>query len=164
MSGRWNTIAPVTGIVAVALIVAAFIVGGEPPDVDAPAGEVVSYYAENEDETGIGSVLLALGAAFFGFFIAVLFGRLRRATTQSQALLAGVLVGGTIVSAGMLMFAGIGLTLADVGDDLEPPAVQALHALSEDFFFPVAGGTVVFPGAWPWQSSGPGACRGGWDG
>ncbi len=144
MSGRWNSIAPVTGVVAIALIVAAFIVGGEPPDADAPANEVVSYYVENEDETGIGSLLLALGAAFFAFFTAVLFGRLRRAATQSHALLAGVLVGGTLVTTGLLIFAGIGLTLSDVGDNLEAPAVQALHALSEDFFFPVAGGTVVF--------------------
>jgi hypothetical protein len=144
MSGRWGSIAPVTGIVAVVFMVVAFIVAGDPPDADAPVGEVVTFYVENEDETGIGSLLLALGGAFFAFFTAVLFGRLRRAATQSYALLAGVLVGGTLVSAGILIFAGIGLTLSDVGDNLEAPAVQALHALNLDFFFPAAGGTVVF--------------------
>jgi hypothetical protein len=144
MSGRWGSIAPVTGIVAVVFMVVAFIVGGDPPDADAPIGEVVTYYVDNEDEVGISSLLLALGGAFFAFFTAVLFGRLRRAATQSYALLAGVLVGGTLVSAGILIFAGIGLTLSDVGDNLEDSAVQALHALNLDFFFPVAGGTVVF--------------------
>jgi hypothetical protein len=133
----------VTGIVAVALSVAAFIVSGDPPDADAPLEEVVSFYVDNEDETGVGSLLLALGGAFFAFFTTVLFGRLRRAADQSYALLAGVLVGGTLLSTGMLIFAGIGLTLSDVGDNLEAPAVQALHALNLDFFFPAAGGTVV---------------------
>ncbi len=139
----WNRIAPVTGIVSIALIIAAFIIGGEPPDADAPAREVVSYYAENDTDTEVGSLLLALGAALFLFFIVTLAGWLRRAEARVSALSMGVLAGGALVSVGMLIFAGIGLTLGDVGADLDPPATQALHALSEDFFFPVAGGTVV---------------------
>lgn len=143
MSGRWGRLAPVTAIVSVALIVAAFIVGGEPPDADAPVAEVVSYYEANDTDVGVGSVLLALGAAFFAFFAAMLVGKLGRAEAQSYALPAGVLAGGVLVSTGILIFAGIGFTLADLADDLEPAAVQALHALSEDMFLPVAAGTVV---------------------
>ena len=143
MSGRWERIAPVTGILAIALIVAAFIVGGETPDADGPVGEIVSYYESHETDVGVASLLLALGGTFFAFFTAVLFDRLRRSEGQGSALPAGLLVGGALMSVGILIFAGLGLTLSDLGGDLEPAAVQALNALSEDLFFPVAGGTVV---------------------
>ena len=143
MSGRWSSIAPVTGIVSIVLIVVAFIVGGEAPDADAPAGELVSYYESHDTDVGVASVLLAVGASFFAFFTAVLAGRLRRAEGQGYALPAGALAGGALLAMGMLIFAGLGFTLSDVGGDLEPEAVQAVHALSEDLFFPVAGGTVV---------------------
>jgi hypothetical protein len=142
MAGRWDRLAPVTGIVAVVLSVVAFIVGGETPDADASAREAVSYYTSNDTEIGIASTLLALGAAFYAFFVAVLVGRLRRAG-QADALSAGTLIGGALMTTGMLIFAGIGLTLSDVGGDLDPAAVQTLNALNSDFFFPVAGGTVV---------------------
>lgn len=143
MSAGWDKRAPIVGIVAIVLIVAAFIVGGEPPSADDPIGEVVSYYKENDTETGVGSLLLALGASFFVFFIAVLTGALRRPDRPGSALPAGVLAGGIITSTGMLIFAGLGLTLSDLSDDLEPAAVQAIHGLNENLWFPVAGGTVV---------------------
>jgi hypothetical protein len=143
MSSRWQRIAPVTGILAIALIVVAFIVGGEPPDADASGREVVSYYADNDSDTEVASLLLALGAAFFVFFIVTVAATLRRAEARVSALSIGVIAGGIMMAIGMLIFAGIGLTLGDVGGELEPAAAQALNALSEDLFFPVAGGTVV---------------------
>lgn len=146
MRGRWETVAPVTGIVAIALIIVAVVVGGETPDADAPSREVVSYYAENDSETEAASLLLALGAAFFVFFFVALVGRLRRAEEKPSALSSGVLAGAVLVSLGMLIFAGIGTTLGDVGADLDPPATQALNALSQDFYFPIGAGTIVL--AW----------------
>jgi hypothetical protein len=143
MSAGWDKRAPIVGIVAIVLIVAAFIVGGEPPGADDPVGEVVSYYEENDTEVGVASLLLALGAAFFAFFTAVLAGALRRPDVPGSALPLSVLAGGVMLSIGMLIFAGLGLTLSDLSGDLEPAAVQAIHALSEDLWFPVAGGTVV---------------------
>src|SRR5687768_12691150 len=115
MRGRWETVAPVTGIVAIALIIVAVAVGGETPDADAPSREVVSYYAENDSETEIASLLLALGSASFVFFFVTLVGRLRRAEVKPSALSSGVLAGAVLVSLGMLIFAGIGTTLGDVG-------------------------------------------------
>ncbi len=143
MPGRWDRIAPVTGLVAIVLAILAFIVGGETPDADASAREAVAFYTDNETETGVGSLLLALSAAFYAFFVAALVGRLRRLGAQGDALSGGTLIGGVLVATGMLIFAGIGLTLSDVGGDLEPAAVQALNALNSDFWFPVAAGTVV---------------------
>ncbi len=142
MAGRWDRFAPATGIVAIALLIAAFLVAGETPDADASASEAVAYYASNDTDIGIASTLLAVGAAFFAFFVAVLVGRLRRAG-QRDSLSAGTLIGGSVMTVGILIFAGIGLTLSDVGGDLDPAAVQTLNALNSDFFFPVAGGTVV---------------------
>jgi hypothetical protein len=140
----WERIAPGIGLVAIALIVAAFIVGGDPPDADAPGAEVVSFYESDDTEVGVGSTLLALGAAAFVLFTVLLATRLRAAAGRVSATANGTLVGGALMGVGMLIFAGIGLTLSDVGGDLEPAATQALNALSEDMFFPVAGGTVVF--------------------
>ena len=144
MRGRWERLAPVTGVVAVVLIAVSFIVGGDPPDVDSRVTEIVSYYEENETDIGVASLLLALGAVLIVFFTTVLAGALRRPGERGFSLTSGVLAGGVMMAVGMLIFAGIGLTLSDVAADLEPGAAQALNALNMDMWFPLAGGVVVF--------------------
>ncbi len=143
MGDSWSRRAPLLGIAAIALIVASFVIGGDPPAIDEPVEEVVSFYEDNEDETGVGSLLLALGAVAFVLFYIGVAARLRRSEATVSALSIGVIAGAVILGVGMLIFAGIGLTLSDGATDLEPAALQALNALSLDLWFPVAGGTVV---------------------
>lgn len=143
MRGTWARRAPLTGVVAVLLFVAAAIIGGETPDFDAPGDEVIAFYTEEEGSQFAASILAAYGALFLVFFGGALRSALRRTERESGGLSA-VAFGGTLLMAmGVLIFAGLSFTLADGGDALEPGAAQALSALNGDLFFPLAVGTAV---------------------
>jgi hypothetical protein len=135
---------PLSGVVAVLLILAAFIIGGESPEADDALREVVSYYTDNDTDVQIASALLALGAFFFLVFSATLSDLLRRARPESAVGPRLALVGGTVFAVGATIFAGLGFAAADVADDIAPGGIQAINALSMDMFFTVAVGTGTF--------------------
>ena len=144
--GSWTRLAPLTGIVAVILIVVSFILGGEPPATDDPIEEIVDFYVDDDDKIMGASALLAIGAVFFTFFFTAVAGRLRRAEANPSALSIGVVAGAAMAAIGLLIFAGIGFTAAEGAEDFEPAALQTLNAMNLNLFFPVAGGTAVL--AW----------------
>lgn len=143
MIRRWG---PLTGIAFLALFIGAFIVAGDPPDFDAPPDEVASFYSENDGEVVAGSILFALAAVFLLFFAGSVRATLRPAEGGSGFLSAVAFGGGIVATTGFLILAGLGFSLADVGDDVEvdPVALQALNVLNEDLFFPAAGGVLTF--------------------
>ncbi len=57
-------LAPLTGIVFVALLVISFIVGGEAPDADESTEEVVAFWTE-DDSAQIASAIIGAWAAVF---------------------------------------------------------------------------------------------------
>jgi hypothetical protein len=136
-----SRLVPLSGVLAVALIAAAVIVGGETPATDDSLREIVSFYRD-EDQAGP-SALLALGALFFLIFVTTLWTALRTAEANRRGASTLALVGGTILVVGMTIFAGIGFTLSSA-DDLTPAAIQALNALNSDLFFPLAVGDAAF--------------------
>ena len=138
--------APITGVIAVGLLVIAAIVGGEPLDVDASGDEVISFYTDNEGAQFGSAALGAYGALFLIFFVSTLRSVLRRAedAAGSPGIASTIAFGGGLLMAfGLLAFSGFAFTLADASDVLEPAAAQALNALNADFFFPVAGGVAA---------------------
>ena len=140
-------LAPAAGVIAVALFVIAAIVGGDTPDFDASAEEVLSFYADEEDAQLAATILAAYGALFLVFFVSVLRSVLRRAENAAGGpgvASTVVFAGGVMMALGIAAFAGFGFTLADAHDSLEPAGAQVLNALSNDFFFPVAVGTAAF--------------------
>jgi hypothetical protein len=137
-----SRLVPLSGVLAVALIIVAVIAGGETPDTDDSLREIVSFYRD-EDQSGP-SALLALGALFFLIFVTTLWNALRTAEADRRGASTLALVGGTILVVGMTIFAGIGFTLGDTGDELTPAAIQALNALNSDLFFPLAVGDAAF--------------------
>jgi hypothetical protein len=142
MSGR--QLLPLTGILAVVVIVIAFIVGGEPPDSDASVAEVVEFYEDNDDETMIGGALVAWGAVLFLFFASALRRALRAAEVEAGGLSALSFAGAIVFAVGIAIFAAIGFSLGDAATDLEPATVQTLHVMNVNFFFPAAVGLSVF--------------------
>jgi hypothetical protein len=135
---------PLSGVGAVAAIIAAFMIVGETPDGDAPINEVVSFYTKHDSDAQFSGALLALGSFLFLVFSSTLAGILRRAqgeTGGSSALSYG---GGIMFSVGVSIFAGLMFSLGDFGQDIDPSALQAIHVLSEDMFFPLAVGVVAF--------------------
>jgi hypothetical protein len=126
------------------LFVASFFAGGDIPGADDPGGEVLSFYTDNQSVVMVGSVMVAIAAVFFLFFV----GHVRsflRAAEGSPGTLSAVAAGGGIVAAtGLLIFAGIGFTLSESIEGFEPATAQALNALNANFFFPLAGGIATF--------------------
>jgi hypothetical protein len=142
MSETWVRRAPLTGIVAGAFILLAFIVGGlDTPSFDASAKDIVDYW---DDGAQIASALLAgLGAIFVVFFAATLRSRMR----SSESLSSLTLVGGGLFALGVGVLAGLSFALADLaGSDkhIDPGALQALNVLNEDLFLPGVIGLCVF--------------------
>src|SRR4051794_11926139 len=135
---------PLAGIVAIVLIIAAFVVGGESPDADASIHKIVSFYRDNDSDQVIAAALLGWGTAFFLLFAAGLWRIVRNAETERHGS-SGLLLGGSVMWAvGATLFASLTFTLGDVADKLSPSAMQALNALNSDMFMPVAVGTFAF--------------------
>jgi hypothetical protein len=137
-------IGPLTGILFVVLAIVAFAVGGNTPDVNDSAQDVVSFYVDNDSEQVIAAVLLALGCVALIFFLGSLRLVLRAAAGDQGGLSTVTLLGGLGIAVGVSIFAGIGFTLGDAADDLPASATLALNALNSDLFFPVAVGAATF--------------------
>ena len=137
-------IGPLTGSLFVVLAIVAFAVGGNTPDVNDSARDVVSFYLDNDSEQQIAAALLALGCVALIFFLGSLRLVLRAAAGDQGGLSTVTLLGGLGITVGVSIFAGIGFTLGDAVDDLPASATLALNALNSDLFFPVAVGAATF--------------------
>lgn len=126
------------------LIVIAFIVGGESPAGDDPIREVVSFYRDNDTEQFLAAAFLVWGTAAFLLFASGLWRILRDAQHERRGASALILVGAGVFAVGTTLFAGITFTLADFADQLQPQAMQALNALNQNLFPPLALGVFAF--------------------
>ena len=135
---------PLTGILAVLLAIGAFLVAGEPPDADDPVQEVVSFYVDNDSEQGWGGAMLAWAAVLFLLFASSLRRALRTAETEAGGLSALSFAGAIVFAVGLAIFGAISFVLGDAAEDLEPAAVQTLHVMNVNFFFPAAVGAATF--------------------
>jgi ABC-type anion transport system duplicated permease subunit len=137
-------IAPLTGILFVALAIAAFLVSGETPGTDDSRQEIISFYLDNDSELAISGTLLALASVALAFFLAALRQALRAAAGDEGGLSTVTLLGGLMIIVGASIFAGIAFTLGDAADELPASAILTLNALNSDLFFPLAVGIAVF--------------------
>jgi hypothetical protein len=130
---------PLTGVAFIVLLIAGFIVGGEPPDADEPVQEIVDFYVDDKDSIEAGVFLLALSTLFFIFFANYL-----RTLFRETSLSATILVGAAIFVVGGAIDGTILIALAEAADDIEPASVQTLQALWDNDFLPLAVGISVF--------------------
>ena len=142
----WKRMAPLTGAAFVVLLVVGFIVGGETPDFDDSAQDVVSFYSSHESSQTVSAILGAYAVLFFVFFAGNLRAALRR-TEEPPGVLSAVSFGGALlVAVGGLIFSGLTFILADIADEetIDPVVSQTLNTLSGEFFIPLAVGTGIF--------------------
>ena len=104
-------VGPLTGILFVVLVIVAFVVGGETPDVNDSAQTVVSFYVDHDSDQQIAGGLLALACVAFLFFLGTLRRALRAAAGDDGGLSTVTLLGGLMIVVGASIFAGIGFTL-----------------------------------------------------
>lgn len=146
MAQARRSLAPLTGVVFVVLLVVAFTISGEGPMTDASQQEIVSFYSDNDAKVIGGAILFGWGAVFFLFFTGSLRSVLRSAEGSTGWLSAVAFGGGVVAAGGMLISAGLGFTLADAADNVDPTALQAINALVANLFLPLGAGltTMLF--------------------
>lgn len=136
----WLPAAIAVGFVAVVIL--AFAIGGEPPDADSPASEIVEHYVDNKDSVIAGALLADLAALLLIFFANLL--RRTLSVAGDPTLSATVLVGAAVMAVGIAIDATISMALAEEAENIEASSVQALQALWDNDFLPLALGTLVF--------------------
>jgi hypothetical protein len=139
-----------TGIAAVLLFVAAFIVHdvvGDTPDADAPASTFASYYEEHDGNIWLSSILISLAAFFLFWFIGVVravvhaaeggVGRLA-ATAHAGGIATAVLI---LASFGTQVSGAILVSERDVG--LAPDSAVAYWFIGDGLFLAAFYGAAV---------------------
>src|SRR4051794_8699087 len=140
MSGRWERWAPLTGVLAIAIILIAFIaIGGSTPDTKASADKVFNYYKDHRSRQMGAAFVVMIGAAIFVMFAAVLRGALARGSVTRRS--ASISFGGGIIAAGgFFLAAAMHIALADSGKYGDPTVAHALNILDTDNYVPFAAG------------------------
>jgi hypothetical protein len=148
---RW--LAPLTGVLFVAMVFIGFAVAGEPPDTDEGAQAVVDFYSDNEDSVFIGSLLQGLAVVVFLFFAGVFRTALREAPGARGTLAAISFAGAIVFATGVAFDATINFALAEEADSegFDPIAMQALLGLWSNDWIPFAVGLLTFLIASGWS-------------
>lgn len=141
--GRGSRLAPVSGVAFVAGVVAAMLIAGDPPDVDAPARELVDFYSDKTDQMLASAVIQAWAAVLLVIFAVSV--RLRLDSMPGGQGWPGALTmaGGVATAVGALVDSVVRGALAQAGDDGQAQVVQTLHYVSDFTFFPLAGGIAL---------------------
>lgn len=136
--------APLTGVLFVAMIVLAIVIGGETPDNDDSRQAIVDFWKDNDTAQIWSNIIGAWATVFFLWFAATLRSALRRAE-EGPARLSTLSFGGAVVAAvGLLSALSLNFAVADSVDDVPASVTQTLTVLSNGFFFPIAAGYAVF--------------------
>jgi hypothetical protein len=136
--------APLTGVVFVALIVLAIIIGGETPDNSDSAREIGRYWKDHDTEQIWTSIIAAWSLIFFVWFAASLRGALRRVEDGPGRLSAASFAGAVIATVGLLLAFSFTFSIAEGADELSPSALKTLTVLSNGIFLPIAVGFGIF--------------------
>jgi hypothetical protein len=141
--GNWERLAPLTGLIFVALVVVVFATGGSTPGDHDSALKVQTYYSKHHDKHMALAFIMAIAIPFLLFFMSSLRTDLRRAGGTGQ-LANAAFAGGTLAAAGFGILATIHLALADAGANAKTIGVaQALNVLDNNDFIPAAAGLGV---------------------
>jgi len=140
-----SRLVPLTGAAFIVLVVAGFVVGGEPPDVtDDSAAKIVDFYTDNKDAVIAGAIMATLAGTLFVYFG----GYLRQVLLDAEGpggILSSIAFAGVIIFAvGVAIDSTISFALADTANDIDPAAAQALTALYNYDFLVFAMGLQIF--------------------
>jgi len=138
------TLLPLTGLLFVVLLVVGFAIAGEPPDADEDVQEIIDHYVDNDTAIWIGSFLFVASALSLLTFASYLRQLFSDAGERNSILPGLILVGASIIVVGGAIDTTIQIALVESVEDIEPAAVQALQALWDNDFIPIATGLLAF--------------------
>jgi hypothetical protein len=140
---RWERLAPLTGVVAVAIIIAVFSIGGSTPDEHDSASKVWAYYSRHHDKQIALAFILAIALPFLVFFASTLRHELRRAGGTGQ-LSTAAFGGGVLAAAGFGLLSTVHIALSSAGEKVVTQAtVQTLNVLDNNDFVPAVAGVAL---------------------
>jgi hypothetical protein len=139
----WERLAPLTGLVFVAIVVFVFATGGSTPGDHDTAQQVQAFYGQHHDKHMTLAFIMAISIPFLLFFVSILRYELRRAGGTGQ-LANAAFAGGVLAAAGFGILAFVHLALADAGGSVKTiGTTQALNVLDNNDFLPMAAGMGV---------------------
>ncbi len=141
-SKEW--LVPLTGVAFIVVGILGFIIAGEPRSADEPVNEIVDFYVDNKDSVELGAIAAAVAGLLLIFFGAYLRKVLAAAGGEGEILSLVAFVGLVLVALGFALDGTISFALAEAADDIDPVAVQALQALWDNDFLPIALGVLAF--------------------
>jgi len=140
---RWERLAPLTGVVAVVIIIAVFSIGGSTPDEHDSASTVWAYYSRHHDKQTALAFILAIALPFLVFFASTLRHELRRAGGTGQ-LSTAAFGGGVLAAAGFGLLATVHIALSSAGERVVTQGtVQTLNVLDNNDFVPAVAGVAL---------------------
>lgn len=145
---RWERVAPLAGVVAVALWLIGVILvetAADSPDENAVAADVLAFYEEGGGQILTGTYLVGLGMLFFLWFLGSLRSALVRGEGPPARLASVAFASGVATSILLLGFVAPSLAASlavDEGVALSAEAAEALWTVEDGFFvaawFPLA--------------------------
>jgi hypothetical protein len=140
---RWERLAPLTGLIAVAIIIAVFAIGGSTPDEDDSASKVVNFYSKHHDKHMTLGFILAISVPFLIAFASTLRYELRRAGGSGQ-LATMAFGGGVLAAAGFGILSTVHIALSSAAEQVATyGTAQTLNVLDANDFIPAAAGVGV---------------------
>ena len=140
---RWERLAPLTGVVSVAIIVAVFAIGGNTPEGEDGAAKVQAFYIKHHDKHAALAFILALAVPFLLFFVSSLRSDLRRAGGTGQ-LANAAFAGGVLAAVGFGILASVHLALAESAAHARTiGTTQTLNVLDGNDFIPAVAGIAL---------------------
>jgi hypothetical protein len=133
-----------TGVGFVVLGILSFVIGGEPKSADDPVREIVDFYVDNKDSLRVASFLGVAAVLLLIFFGAYLRRVLHAAGGDEEILSLVAFLGLVVVAVGFAIDITITIALVEAADDIAPAGVQALQALWDNDFVPLALGSLMF--------------------
>jgi hypothetical protein len=145
MEGK-SWLAPLTGILFVAVAIVAFAVSGEPKEADEGAQAVADFYVDNKDSVMFGAALQTLAAALLVFFAAYLRKVIHKAEGEGHSGSLLVFGGALILATGIAIDGTLFFAAAEAADsdNVDPQVVQTIQALWDNDFLPLALGSFIF--------------------
>jgi hypothetical protein len=140
---RWERLAPLSGVVSVAIIIAVFAIGGSTPEEHDSAAKVQAFYSAHHDKHKALAFIMAIAVPFLLFFASSLRNDLRRAGGTAQ-LANAAFAGGLLAGMGFAILAAVHLALAEAAGSANTiGTAQTLNVLDNSDFIPAVIGVAV---------------------
>jgi preprotein translocase subunit SecG len=147
---------PLSGVVFVALVIVAILLGGSTPGSTASGAKVASYFDSHGARMFIEAFLLTAAALFAVLFAATLGRLLSEANDGVRSIWSRVALGGGVLVAAALGLLGVlTFALADNPTKVSGSALQALNLVTNDMWVVVNGalGVLMIGAAGSWLAS-----------